>query len=99
MAINVDTSKVVSTANTISAKNTAIKNDFKSVETAIRQLNTSWNGSASEGAIGAFDNIKNSYCDTRYTVVNDLVKFMLEQVGERYDTTETKLCSAASAFK
>ena len=99
MAIKVNTAVVKSTANQIATVNKNIKNDFTAVQNAINSLNTNWDGSASEAAFRKFNDIKNKHYDKRYGVVNDMVSFMLKQVGENYEGTETIISSAASAFK
>ena len=99
MAIKINTAAVRSTANQISTVNTKISNDFSSVQSAINSLNSNWDGSASDAAIRKFNNIKTTYFDKRYGVINDLTNFMLKQVGENYERTETSVSSAAKAFK
>lgn len=99
MAIKVNTALVKSTANQIAVVNKNIKNDFTSVQNAINSLNTNWDGSASEAAFRKFNDIKSKHYEKRYSVVNDMVNFMLKQVGENYERTETIISSAASAFK
>ena len=76
-----------------------IKNDFSSVESAINSLNNNWDGSASDAAVRKFQNIRNNHYNNRFNVINDMVNFMLNQVGEGYEKTETTISSAASAFK
>lgn len=99
MAIKIDTSRVRSTASQISTMNKKIKNDFSSVESAINSLNNNWDGSASDAAVRKFQNIRNNHYNNRFNVINDMVNFMLNQVGEGYEKTETTISSAASAFK
>lgn len=99
MAIKINTGTVSATATQIANVNKKIKNDFSSVETAINNLNRSWDGNASDTAMSKFKSIKNTYYDNRYNVVNDMVNFMKKQVGEGYDNVEKAIVSAASAFK
>ena len=99
MAIKVNTAVIKSTASQISSVNKKINNDFSTVESAINTLNRNWDGSASDNAIRKFQSIKNNFYNNRYNVVNDMVNFMLKQVGEGYENTETTVSSAASAFK
>lgn len=99
MAIKVNTAVIKSTASQISSINKKINNDFSNVESAINTLNRNWDGSASDNAIRKFQSIKNNFYNNRYNVVNDMVNFMLKQVGEGYESTETTVSSAASAFK
>lgn len=97
--IKVNTNYVVDTAQKIKKINEQINGDFSSVEAAINNLNRNWDGSASEIAIAKFRNIRNTYYDNRYNVVNNMVNFMKNQVGAAYDEAEKKIVSAASAFK
>jgi uncharacterized protein YukE len=99
MAIKIDTGIVSTTANQIANTNQKISDDFSSVDAAISTLSRNWEGAASDAALWAFSNIRNRYYDNRYAVVNDLVAFMKNQVGEGYEQTETAIVSAASAFK
>lgn len=99
MAIKIDTNAVRTTAKLIANSNQKISNDFSSVESAISTLNKNWNGTASDAAFRKFNNIKNTYYDNRFKVVNDMVNFMRKQVGDGYEQTETAIVSAASAFK
>lgn len=99
MAINVNIAVVKSTAYQIATVNKNIKNDFTAVQKAINSLNNNWDGTASDAAFRKFNNIKNTYYDNRFNIVNDMVNFMRKQVGEGYEDTEATVSSAASAFK
>ena len=99
MAIKINTAIVRSTASQISSVNDKIKSDFSAVDSAINTLNRNWDGSASDIAMRKFQSIKNDFCGNRFDVVNDMVRFMQKQVGEGYESTETAVSSAASAFK
>ncbi len=99
MSIKVNTEAVRSVANAMSLKNEEITKDFLELENKIAPLDRAWNGSASECAVQAFFNIKNTYNDRRSKVVEEFIGFMLTQVGERYEKTETAIHSAADAFK
>lgn len=99
MAIKIDINAVRTAATQIADSNQEINNDFRSVESAISTLNRNWEGTASDAAFRKFSNLKNTYYDNRFKVVNDMVNFMKKQVGESYEQTETAIASAASAFK
>ena len=99
MAIKVNTAIVRNTANQIAIVNKNIKNDFTDIQNALNSLNSNWDGSASDAAIRKFNNIKSAFFDRRYYVINDLTNFMLNQVGENYELTETIISAAAKAFK
>ena len=99
MAININIEKVEATAQRIASFNSQIRNEFAAVKNAVATLNKYWDGTASDNAMRAFNNIQESYCDYRYSVINDLVAFLLTQVGTEYHSTEMKIKSAADAFK
>ena len=75
MTIKIDTGSVRTTASQIANVNKKINDDFYSVETAIKNLNKNWDGSASDTAIRKFQSIKSTYYKTRYNVVNDMVNW------------------------
>lgn len=97
--IIVDTEKVKATANSIANYNNKIRDDFSSVESAIKSLDSSWNSNAASSGIGAFHDIKNAYHEERYSVVNNFVTFLHKQVDPNYNQTETMNKSLADAFK
>ena len=99
MAIKIDTEIVRSTASKISFENKKINYDFSAAESAVKTLGRYWEGNAYDVAATKFRSIKNDFSSNRFNVVNDMVNFMLKQVAEEYENTETAISSAASAFK
>lgn len=97
--IKVDTDHVSNVADNIDHFNKKIRDDFTAVETAVKSLGSTWVGSASEPSIGAFHDIKNTYSETRYQVVDNFVKFLKQQVDPSYEQTETSNTSLADQFK
>lgn len=99
MSIKVNTEAVCSVASILSGKNAGISEDFQGLEKEIISMEKSWKGSAANQAMQHFYNVKNTYYDRRSIVVEEFISFMLTQVGQRYEITETKIHSAADAFK
>ena len=99
MAIKISTQKVDSAASNISRINGSIRDDFSAVTNAMNVLDRNWDGSAADNVIRAFNSIKESYCDYRYNVINDMVLFMKNQVSSNYNNTEQKVQNAANLFK
>lgn len=99
MAIQINTPAVIATADQIDTLNKRIRDDLSDIDSAIRTLQHSWEGNASASCVNKYDYIKGSFSDVRFSVVNDLVAFMLNQVAEGYETVEKAVASAASAFK
>lgn len=98
-SIKVDTARVSAAAKTIGRYNQTIRDDFSSVESAIKSLNGSWDGAASEKAMDSFHRIKNNFSEPRYQVVNNYVKFLHEVVDPGYTQTEITNTKLADAFK
>ena len=99
MSINIKTIAVNHMAHQISTVNTKIDKEFSTLESVIKNLDAKWDGSAAYIAMQDFKSLKNTYCDNRYNVINDLVNFMCIQVKEGYEDTETANVSNAAAFK
>ncbi len=99
MALKVNTNAIRTAATSIAKKNKNIKDDFSSVEKVMNELDANWEGTASNSAISKYKNIKNTYYNNRYEVINDMVNFMKKQAGDGYENVETTVVSAASAFK
>lgn len=97
--IQVDTSKVVSAADTISELNQDIDREFEHLEKAIQRLNGRWNSRASHVVIGKFYSTQNNFKDSRFKVMQDYSNFLKQQVSDGYNVTETANTSLADAFK
>lgn len=97
-AIQVNTDTVVNAAQNIRKVNSDIRDLISSVESAMQSMNNAWDGNASANAADKYNSIKNAYCDNRYNVMENYVNFLLQQVGEGYEQTETTNKSLADAF-
>lgn len=99
MAIQVNTASVLATADQIDTINKKIREGLSEVDMAIRSLQQDWEGEASYSCTNKYEYIKRDFSDTRFSVINSVVSFMRNQVGEGYEATEHSVSSAASAFK
>ncbi|SDM85065.1 WXG100 family type VII secretion target [Bacillus sp. OK048] len=97
--IKVDTGRVAAAAKNIANYNNRIKDDFSSVESAIRALNSVWDGTAAEHAMDSFYKIKSTFHEPRYTVVDNYVKFLQQQVDPGYTQAEKANTTLADLFK
>lgn len=97
--LKVNAEKVILTANKIKNLNTQMRDGFNEVQTAIRKLDGTWDGAAATNAVNRFNAIKTSYCDARYTVIDNFVAFLYQQVGEGYSQTEDANKSLSEQFK
>lgn len=99
MSVKINTAIVLNTATRIKSINSTIRDDFSTVVNSINTLNRNWDGSASDNAIRAFNTIKETYCENRYRVIDDLTVFLKKSVATSYEVTEQNVQNAASAFK
>ena len=97
--LKVDTGVVITTVTNIRILNTEMRDAFESVQSAISRLDSSWDGSAATAAVSKFNEVKAAYVESRYNVVENFAKFLLQQVGEGYEQTEDANKSLADAFK
>jgi uncharacterized protein YukE len=97
--IKVDTGRVAAAAQNIANYNNRIRDDFSPVESAMRALNSAWDSTAAEQAMDSFYNIKNAFHEPRYTVMDNFVKFLQQQVDPGYTQTETVNTFLADLFK
>lgn len=97
--LKVDAEQVIATANKIKKLNNQMRDEFCTVQDAIKRLDGTWDGSAATNAIGKFNSIKNSYCNARHSVIDSFVAFLHQQVGEGYTQTENVNKSLADQFK
>lgn len=97
--LKINTDAAVTAAENIKNLNTQINDSFDNVQSAMNQLDNCWDGSAAEATIGKFNEIKSSFLDSRYNVLDNYVNFLFQQVGEGYVASETVNLSLADQFK
>ena len=97
--MRINTAAVSSAANQIDSVNKEIRSDMGNVDTAIKNLQKNWEGSASSACNTRYKNIKSNFKETRFSIINNLVSFLKQYVGVEYENTEQKVSDAASKFK
>lgn len=97
--LKVNTDAVVSAAEHIAQFNKQIKEGISSAQTSMNRLDSEWDGSAAVYAMSKFNEMKNKYSDARYSVLDNYVRFMLEQVGVGYERIEDTNTSLSEQFK
>jgi len=98
-ALKVNTDIINAAAGQIKGYNKQIRDDFDSLQSAVSRLDSTWDGSAATNTIKKFNEIKSSYCDARYAVMDNFVGFLYQQVGIGYENVETTNKSLADQFK
>ena len=97
--LEINTNSAVTAAVNIKTINGQIRDGFSKVQTAINQLDNAWDGFAATNTISKFNEIRSKFPDARYSVIDNYVNFLLQQVGEGYVQTEETNKSLADAFK
>lgn len=97
--LSINTGNVVNTAYRINYLNQEISKDFKGVEDAVKRINNSWNSQASSHILGHFSSIQTILKENRYNVMDDYFRFLVEQVADGYEVTESTNKKLADSFK
>ena len=96
MSLNVNTGKIREAAKQIHNVNNDLRDGFLPVEAAVSNLSGKWKSSVSASAIQRFRNLRETYCDSRYNDINNMVQNM-EKAAEKYESNEKKIVREASA--
>lgn len=99
MAVLINTAAVSLAADDIDKLNKQIRDELSEVDLAVRELRHCWTGQASDSCASKYARLKDNFSDRRYSVINGMVVFMKNSVGESYNAAEQTLVNAASAFK
>ena len=97
--MEINTAMVEQTAQNIRKINNQIRDDFKDVVHAVRNLESHWNSRAKHAVIGRFYSVQNTYSNARYQVVDKFPDYLLKLVSDGYEITENTNTSLADAFK
>ena len=97
--LRIDTAAVAVAAQNIGTINQQIWDGFDLAQSAVKELDKSWDGAASAAAVGKFNEIKSKLADARFAVMETYKRFLLEQVGQGYELAEDVNKKLADAFK
>ncbi|MDR2591052.1 MAG: WXG100 family type VII secretion target [Oscillospiraceae bacterium] len=97
--IRINTAAVAQAANSIGSINIRIRNDFSNVVNEINILSNSWKGEAAEKAREAFFSIEKAYSQDRFSVVDNFVTILRNQISDGYVQTENETTKLADLFK
>jgi len=97
--LKINTNSVRVTAQNLRRYNNEIKNGLNEVKNSIRQMDSTWDGSASGNAINKFYAICNTFDDARYKTMDSYAVMLSDVIGAGYETTETQNQSLAETFK
>lgn len=99
--IQINTETVRAAANTISSANMKIEKEFDIVKSAVKRLNSTWDGEASNKANANFNKLKSEFCGSsgRRVVMDNYVKFLHNAVALDYESTENINNHLSELFK
>ena len=97
--VQINTDAVKAAAENIDAVNKRIRDELYDVDRSIRALQQCWEGEAADAFTYRYEYLKREFADARFAVIDSMVSFMKNQVGEGYSLTECAISSAAAEFK
>lgn len=97
--IKISTDQVEAIATSVENSNKKLKQTLEESQTAIKNLNSTWQGEASQATISAYDSFAANFFQNYYDIIDQYVKFLRTNVSADYQATETSNTSLADAFK
>ena len=97
--IKISTDQVEAIATSIDNSNKKLKSTLEESQTAIKNLNSIWQGEASQATMTAYDAFAAKYFQNYHDVIDAYVKFLRQNVSADYQSTETANTNLADAFK
>lgn len=99
MSIYIDYNSVMGSAEKIAGLNQEMRNDFSRVNSAMKTLDSAWNGTASGEAMRLCMNLRSNLVQHQSDVISDFVSFLQSCAAKGYIETEGNLSNAAKEFK
>ena len=97
--VYINTEGVLGVANNLQAINTQLHKDFIPIQTAMKKLDTSWDGPASVDAMQKYGEINKAFEGDGYKILQDYVNCLTQHVVLGYENTEETNTSLADNFK
>lgn len=96
--IKVDTDSLRYTANKIKKINLEINDCFFTVQNAVKKLEETWSGTASNNVISAFENVKKLE-NNRMQIFNNYQELLEKTVAQGFEKTESANIKLSDLFK
>lgn len=97
--IKISTDQVEAIATSIENSNKKLKTTLEESQTAIKNLNSTWQGEAAQATVSAYDAFAAQYFQNYYDIIDSYVKFLRQNVASDYIITENQNTTLADAFK
>ena len=94
----INSERISSAANKLRTVNNNINNEFRTLQSKMRQLEANWRGAAGTAAQTTMHQLLN-YNEARSTVLQNYLNMLERQVNPGYQETETTNSSLADKFK
>ena len=94
----VNAERIASATNKLRIANSNINNEFRTLQSRMRQLEANWKGAAGTMAQTTMHQLFN-YNDARSTVIQNYLNMLERQVNPGYQEAETTNRSLADKFK
>ncbi|MEE0863269.1 MAG: hypothetical protein U0L79_09830 [Lachnospiraceae bacterium] len=97
--VKINTDAVRNVATHMQLMNKQMKDGFSDVQDAMTKLDNSWESSTATMAMEKYNQLRVDFSEARYTVLDNHINFLLQQVGQGYEETEKANVSLAAQFK
>jgi len=97
--IRVNTEQVGQIASSIEKLNKKLTEELNTSRQTIKNLSSTWEGTAAQETISSFDGFAEKYFQTYEDTITQYVKFLRVNVEQGYFETESANESLAEAFK
>ena len=97
--IKISTDQVEAIATSVDNSNKKLKATLEESQSAMKSLNSTWQGEAAQATVAAYDSFAAKYFQNYHDVIDSYVKFLRQNVSADYQATETAITNLADAFK
>ena len=97
--IKISTDQVEAIATSVDNSNKKLKATLEESKSAMKSLNSTWQGEAAQATVAAYDSFAAKYFQNYHDVIDSYVKFLRQNVSADYQATETANTNLADAFK
>lgn len=97
--IKISTDQVEAIATSVDNSNKKLKATLEESQSAMKCLNSTWQGEAAQATVAAYDSFAAKYFQNYHDVIDSYVKFLRQNVSADYQATETANTNLADAFK
>lgn len=98
-SIRIDTDGVLNVSRQIDTINNKLLAEFSPVKSAVKKLDSSWDGSVATAAMRHFNAISSSFEKDGIKILKDYSRYLSNHVATGYENTEDTNTKLADRFK